>query len=52
MSLADFQPYLDRAPECTAPTQTYRIDRLADGWWVRVHGQYLASFDRRDEAQR
>ena len=52
MSLADYQPYLDRSPECTSPTQTYRIVRLDDGWWVCVCGRYLASFDRRDEAQR
>ena len=52
MSLADYQPYLKKAPDITSPTQNYRIDHLPDGWCVKVCGRYVVAVDTREEAQR
>ena len=52
MSLAAYQPYLEKASDITARTQSYRVDHLEEGWCVKVCGHYMVAVDTREEAQR
>lgn len=52
MSLADYQPYLEKAPNITMRTQSYHIDLGPDGWRVTIGGRYVVKVDTRQEAQR